>query len=54
MQIHIETIMDSQTYGVTSAWALNGKRFLTRVPMFGKSLPFNNDTSSDSEKVLCH
>jgi hypothetical protein len=29
------------------------KGVLTRVPMFGKSLPFNNDTSSGSEKVLC-
>ena len=29
-----------------SAWAPNGEGDLTRVPMFGKSLPFSNDTSS--------
>jgi hypothetical protein len=29
-----------------SAWAPNEAEDLTRVPMFGKSLPFDNDTSS--------
>ena len=53
-QIHIGAIRHSRAYGVTSAWAPNGKHVLTRVPMFGKSLPLNNDTPSDNEKVLCH
>jgi hypothetical protein len=35
--------MDSRSYGKISAWALNDKEVLTRVPMFGKSLPFIND-----------
>ena len=52
-QSHIRTIRDSQTYGVTFAWAPNDKSVLTRVPMFGKSLPFNNDTSIDKDKVSC-
>jgi hypothetical protein len=30
------------------------KMDLTRVPMFGKSLPLYNDTSSNREKVSCH
>jgi hypothetical protein len=51
MQSRNGTTRDSQTYGVTSAWAPNGKSVLTRVPMFGKSLPLNNDTSSNNEKV---
>ena len=50
---YIRTIKDSRTYGVTSAWAPNDKSVITRVPMFGKSLPFINDTSSTNEKVLC-
>ena len=54
MQGHIGTIRDSQIYEVTSTWATNGKSVLTRVPMFGKSLPFNNDTSSGNEEVMCH
>jgi len=29
-----------------SAWALNEEENLTRVPMFGKYIPFDNDTSS--------
>jgi hypothetical protein len=36
-----------------SAWAPNGEEDLTRVPMFGKSLPFDNDTSYSRWKVLC-
>jgi hypothetical protein len=27
------------------------KKVLTRAPMFGKSLPLNNDTSSNNEEV---
>jgi hypothetical protein len=53
MQIHIGTIRNSWSYGVTSTRAPNDKSVLTRVPMFGKSLPLNNDTSSSSEKVSC-
>jgi hypothetical protein len=53
-KIHIGTMRESQTYGVTSTWEPNGKSVLTRVPMFGKSLPLNNETFSDNEKVLCH
>jgi hypothetical protein len=53
MQCHIGTIRDSQTYGVIFAWAPNEKSVLTRVPMFGKSLPLNNDTSSSNKKVMC-
>ena len=52
MQCHIWTIRDSQIHGVVYAWAPNEKSVLTRVPMFGKSLPLNNDTSSSSEKVM--
>jgi len=54
MKSNIETIRDSLTYGVNFAWAPNGKSVLTRAPMFCKSLPFNNDTYSSSEKALCH
>jgi hypothetical protein len=54
MQSHIGTIRNSRSYGVTSAWEPIDKSVLTRVTMFGKSLPLNNDTSSTSEKVLCH
>jgi hypothetical protein len=53
MQSHIGTIRDSRSYGIISAWAPNGTKVLTRAPMFGKPLPFNNDTSSSSKKVLC-
>jgi hypothetical protein len=52
-QRHIRTIRDSQTYGVISSWAPNDKSVLTRIPMFGKSLPFNNDTSSSNKMVMC-
>jgi hypothetical protein len=31
---------------IISAWAPNEAGDLTRAPMFGKSLPFDNDTSS--------
>jgi hypothetical protein len=54
MQSHIGTIRNSRSRGVTSTWEPNEKSVLTRVPMIGKSLPFNSDTSSSSEKVLCH
>jgi hypothetical protein len=54
MKRHIRTIRDSQTYGVTFAWAPNGESVLTRVPMFSKSLPLNSDTFSENEKVPCH
>jgi hypothetical protein len=53
MQIHIGTIRNSWSYGITSTWAPNGIEVLTRAPMFGKPLPINNDTSSNSKKFLC-
>jgi hypothetical protein len=34
------------------AWAPNEVEDLTWVPMFGKSLPFDNDTSSSGKKVM--
>jgi hypothetical protein len=36
-----------------SAWAPNEAGDLTRVPMFGKSLPLDNDTAYSRWKVLC-
>jgi len=54
MKIHIITIKKSQSYGITSAWEPNGTKFLTRAPMFGKTLPLSNNTSSRNKKVLCH
>jgi hypothetical protein len=53
MQSHIVTIRDSRSNGKIYAWAPNGTKVLTRVPMFGKSLPFTNDTSSSRNKVPC-
>jgi hypothetical protein len=47
------TIRDSQTYGVISSLATNDKSVITRVPMFGKSLPLNSDTSSSSKNIMC-
>jgi hypothetical protein len=41
-------------YGIIFAWAPDGIEVLTKEPMFGKPLPFNNDTSNSSRKVLCH
>jgi hypothetical protein len=36
------------------AWESNGAKDLTRAPMFSKSLPFNNDTSNCTKKVVCN
>jgi hypothetical protein len=53
-QSHIGTIRDSRSlWNNLSAWAPDGTKVLTRAPMFGKPLPFTNDTSSSSKEVLC-
>jgi hypothetical protein len=53
MQGHIVTIRDSWFYGIIYAWEPTDIKVLTRAPMFGKLLPFNNDTSNSNKKVLC-
>ena len=37
--------------GEMSAWAPNAKLDLTRVPMYGKALPFKTCTSKRNKKV---
>jgi hypothetical protein len=36
-----------------SAWAPNEAEDLTRAPMFGKSLPLDNDMSYNRWRVMC-
>jgi hypothetical protein len=47
-----QIIMDSRSQGKNSAWAPNDKKDLTRVPMFGKSIPFINDATYSRWRVM--
>jgi hypothetical protein len=49
----ILVIRDSRSYRRIFAWELNGTKVLTREPMFGKYLPFNNNTSISKKEVFC-
>jgi hypothetical protein len=53
MKSHIKTIRNSWSYGITFSWVPNGTKVLTRVPMLGKPLPLNNNTSSSNKNVMC-
>jgi len=57
MRLNIKSCISYKELPVLQKKSLRGhqneEKDITRVPMFGKSLPLDNDTSDSIWKVLC-